>query len=326
VATAWAATDSGRARAVLGRAQEAACGLAAGWLKASGLAEVAAAYASFDRPAAWRLARSIDQSQPEARFYAFKEIALATPEREQRRRLLEGALQEALKVGFGFERDKAVALLAQEMAHLDPRRALEMVRHIAGHSDLARGQALAAVAARLAGLDPAGAEEAARGVRNPFWRSAALRAVGEACLGRNEVRAAGLLRAALAAAGESGQPEALAQVALALAEVDLRQALEAAWAIGPPRERAVALARLSARLSRQVGGSRSRAAFAGVAFDQAVAAAGRVGEDYSCERAEVLLEVGTVLAGADPAGAAQVLALAVEHGAGRGERLLVVAR
>jgi hypothetical protein len=309
IASSWAAADPAHARRAIGAALEAAGALRQGWLKNYALSSVAAAYAPIDREAAMRLALRLDPAFPEARFYAFNQIALATAQSGRRWKALDGAFREALKIGFDFERDKAVALVAGEMAQADPRRALTMTDAIRAHDDLVRGQALAGVMPLLGPLDFAEGEARAAGIRNPFYRSLAWSALGERTGDR--AKAARLLEAALAEAGRDRHACPYERCALAFASFDLKRALDIASCIGPGRDRAVALARLSARIADEANGDRTRLAFALVALDQAVAAAGRVGEGLSPERAEVLTDVAWAVAKASPNEALRIFQLAV---------------
>ena len=219
-------------------------------LKASALADIAKALAATDpdRAAgliadAERIAQSITSNGLRAIALADITGTLAATDPDRAERIARSITREVWKA-------RALADVARGLAATDPDRAERIAQSIT--REALQEEAIAEIAGALAATDPDRAERIAQSITSDGWKAIALGRVARALAATDPDRAAWLLADAQRIARTftgSGDAEALADIAGALAVTDADQAERIAQSISSDSWKAIALAAVARALA-----------------------------------------------------------------------------
>lgn len=204
--------------------------------------QVAALLARVDAESGWRLAKRAEPLAG-ARFQACRwaGLTLLGSDPVAGRRALHEAWEASQALPLEYERQRAVCLLAQDLAGPDPALAREMLETLPPGENLLRGEAEAAMVLAEASRDWPAALAQAQRLADPLSRLRVLMRLS-AVAGQGQAgSSAELLARALDLARPLGSGEALRALALEWAAREPRKGVDIAAAIGENVARAAAL-------------------------------------------------------------------------------------
>lgn len=282
------------ARALFERAWRAAGGLGARRAELV-RGRLAADLAALDPAAGLELAGRLTGGL--ARFMALRRatVSLLATEPGAGRKLLVDCLRAAEDLGLDYQRHKAYALLAGDLAQLDPRRAGEILAAVPKAEYLLRAEPRAAMVLAEAGRGLQRARRRARRITDPvvrlmvMIRLAAIKAKADPARGRQWYR-----QTAREALADGVQP-AIAALAEALAANQARVALDLAQALANPTDKVRVLFTI-ARTMDQKG----RTAAAVWAMQLALETVNSINSQQILDKARLLGDMGRVWSVNDP--------------------------